>query len=55
MPKDMQQLMRLSFLARVINPYFWQTLIRRKFASRTPEVLTLDAGHDPLRPKPIHP
>jgi len=47
--------MRLSFLAGVINPYFWQTLVGWQFTSRTSEVLTLHAGANALCLEPIHP
>ena len=48
MAKNPQQLKRLSLAIAIINPYFRQTLIRRQFARRTPEKLSLDGGTNAL-------
>ena len=55
MPQEIKNRKRLSFLAGVLDPDFWQTLIRWQFAGRAPQILALDAGINPFCPEPIGP
>lgn len=53
--QHVQKRKRLRFLACVLNPHLWQTLIRRKLANRTRQILALHTRVNAFSPEPIDP